>query len=283
MKQHNEILQAINPNLKIVERFIGGMSNFTYLVQNPLTKNYYTFRIPGTGADNFVDFNIERMNLAIIDELAINSKTIYTDPSCGYKISSYIPGTIVDDTVDYQQVVTLLKILHNSQLNLANHYQHIERLEKYEKIHSRNDQKYYDLKNEFIKIYNEHLKQHIIYPCHNDAQVANMITDKHHNLHLLDWEFAGTNDYIYDIASFGNRDFSMAEDLLKVYVDTPTNDHYLRLYAWRLFQCLQWYNVASYKDEIGLSKELNIDFNSVCTHYLNLAETMFTTTKKYLD
>ncbi len=250
------------------------MSNFTYLVENTKTKKQYTFRVPGTGASNFVNFYVERKNLAIIDELDINSRTIYTEPKIGYKISNYIPGTIVDETVDYNDVCKVLKKLHNSNIELINDYEHFGRLNKYEALHTRNDSRYFELKNEFTEIYDKYLKMHTIYPCHNDAQVANMIKDFNDNIHLLDWEFAGTNDFIYDIASFGNRDFTMAEDLLAIYIDEVTTEHYIRLYAWRLFQCLQWYNVASYKDEIGLSKDLNIDFSTVCIQYLNLSNEM---------
>ncbi len=282
MQKHNDILQNINPNLQIIERFTGGMSNFTYLVENKNTNKQFTFRVPGTGASNFVNFYIERKNLAIIDELDINSKTIYTEPKSGYKISSYIPGTIVDDSVDYQEVCNILQQLHHSKIKLVNDYEHFGRLHKYEALHTRSDSEYFDLKNEFTSIYEKYLKQHINYPCHNDAQVANMINGDDVKIHLLDWEFAGMNDYIYDIASFGNRDFTMAEDLIKVYIDNPTNEHYIRLYSWRLFQCLQWYNVASYKDEVGLSKDLNIDFEAVCTHYLNLAKQMLENINKHI-
>ncbi len=281
MNKHNNILKNINPNLEIVERFTGGMSNFTYLVENTNSKKQFTFRVPGTGAQNFVNFNIERKNLAIIAELDINSLTYYTEPETGFKISSYIPGTTVNDDVDLHKVANLLKKLHNSQLKLANDYDHLTRLDKYEALHARNEAKYFELKNQFIAIYEQSLKQHIMYPCHCDSQVSNMICDPDANLHLLDWEFAGTNDFIYDIASFGNKDFTMAERLIEVYIDQPSNDDYIRLYAWRMFQCLQWYNVASYKDEIGLSKDLNIDFACVCAHYLNLASTMFENINKH--
>ncbi len=282
MNKHENILKTINPNLEIIERFAGGMSNFTYLVKNPISNKQFTFRVPGKGAQNFVDFEIERTNLAIIDELDLNSHAIYTDPNTGYKISTYIPGNIVDETIDFNLVAETLKKLHTSKLKLANDYDHLTRLNKYEQLHTRDEQKYRDLKEEFILIYEKYLKIHLAYPCHNDAQVANMIFGDDQKLHLLDWEFAGTNDFIYDIASFGNKSFDMAENLMNYYFDEPTNDHYIRLYSWRMFQCLQWYNVASYKDEIGLSQDLNVDFASVCANYLNLAELMFGNINKHL-
>ncbi len=282
MNKHQQILKNINPNLEIQERFTGGMSNFTYHVINPKSKHEFVFRIPGFGAQNFVNFFIERKNLAIIDELNINSRTIFTSPKEGIKISEYIPGKMVDENIELDKVVTLLKRLHKSDLLLAEDYNHLNRLSHYEAIHNNKIERYFELKREFLSIFEQHLKQHTIYPCHNDAQVANMIIDENGELSLLDWEFAGTSDYIYDIASFGNKNFKMAEDLLKAYIDNPSDSDYVRLYGWRFFQCLQWFNVASYKEEVGLSKDLNIDFKFVANNYLNLAETMFSNIKKHL-
>ncbi len=282
MNKHQQILKNINPNLEIQERFTGGMSNFTYHVINPKSKHEFVFRIPGFGAQNFVNFFIERKNLAIIDELNINSRTIFTSPKEGIKISEYIPGKMVDENIELDKVVTLLKRLHKSDLLLAEDYNHLNRLSHYEAIHNNKIERYFELKREFLSIFEQHLKQHTIYPCHNDAQVANMIIDDNGELSLLDWEFAGTSDYIYDIASFGNKNFKMAEDLLKAYIDNPSDSDYVRLYGWRFFQCLQWFNVASYKEEVGLSKDLNIDFKFVANNYLNLAEKMFSNIKKHL-
>ncbi len=282
MKRHEKILQSINPNLVINERFTGGMSNFTYLVTNQNSNVHYTFRIPGMGAQNFVNFYVERKNLSIIDELNINSHAVYTDPSTGLKISTYIPGNMVDENINLTAVSDLLKKLHNSKLQLANNYNHLERLQSYEALHHNHHFKYIKLKTEFLTVFNQYLEQHIHYPCHNDAQVANMILGTNKKLYLLDWEFSATNDFVYDIASFGNKNFEMAENLIKVYFENPTADIYVRLYGWRLFQCLQWYNVASYKAEIGLGDDLNIDFTFVADNYLKLAQVMLNNINKHL-
>ena len=45
-----------------------------------------------------------------------------------------------------------------------------------------------------------------------------------------------------------------------------------RLYFHRAFQCLQWFNVAIFKDRVGLSKDLNMDFNAVAFMFLGMAK-----------
>lgn len=61
-------------------------------------------------------------------------------------------------------------------------------------------------------------------------------------------------------------------------------DHLERAGAlWRIFQCLQWHNVALYKDGIGLSEELKIDFNFFAKQYLIKIEGLFEGLEKIIS
>jgi thiamine kinase-like enzyme len=277
---HQDIINKFDSELKIIERLMGGMSNYTYLCSKNDKK--FVFRIPGEGGYNFVNYTTEANNLNHILPLNINTRTVFIDPENGYKISEYIEGTMIDDNVDLNLVTKTLKQLHNYNTLFDNNYDHLKRLETYELLHQNNEVKYLKLKESFLKLFDKYLKQHLDTPCHNDAQIANMIVDENQKLYLLDWEFAGNNDKIYDIASFGNKDFNQALKLLNVYYQNPKNNHYIRLYAWRMFQCLQWFNVASYKQEIGLSEKLNIPFDKVAANYITLAEQMYNSCTQYI-
>ncbi len=94
-------------------------------------------------------------------------------------------------------------------------------------------------------------------------------------LYLVDWEFSGNNDPIYDIACFGNDSFDEALQLLEEYYEYASPKEYQRLYAWRMFQCLQWHLVAKYKHEVGLSEELVLDFDFFANEYLSQAKELF--------
>ena len=111
-----------------------------------------------------------------------------------------------------------------------------------------------------------------VVPCHCDYQPTNLVIsgDK---LYVLDWEYAGMNDPFYDIACYGNAGFDKALSLLEAYVGhQPTKEELQRLYFHRAFQCLQWYTVAIFKDRIGLSKDLNMDFNAVALMFMGMAK-----------
>lgn len=280
IQKHQEILNSIDSNIKIKERFIGGMSNYTYLCSDGDAK--YAFRVAGEGGHNFVDYHLEEKNIHKIEHLGINSTTVKLEPETGLKLAEYIEGDILSPTVELSRIVEVLRKLHTSNIKL-DRYGHLDRLSRYEAIHNNHVEEYKDLKQKFIVLFENNVKHHINYPCHNDAQIANFIHSDEDKIFLLDWEFAGRNDFIYDIASFGNVDFNRAIALLHAYIEEPESDHFLRLYTWRMFQCLQWFNVASYKHETGMSEKLHVPFDKVSEKYINLANEMYDNAIKYLE
>ncbi|MGL4588816.1 MAG: phosphotransferase [Mycoplasmatales bacterium] len=279
---HQMLLSKTKPGFKIIEKFKGGMSNHTYLVENTENSEYYVFRIPGNNAHFFVDFNQEYLNLNQIEELDITNDLLFFNPDNGIKISKYIPGFTPVDEVDYPKIVTTLKKIHESGIVFSNDYNHLARLSKYESYHNKESDTYELLKAYWQNIYQVFLKKHIDTPCHGDAQFSNLVKSAD-TYFLLDWEFSGMNDPIYDIACFGNVDFNFAILLLNYYYPEVTSEHYIRLNGWRMFQCLQWYNVALYKHQIGLGKQLGIEFDIVSDKYLKKATELAEYLQNYIN
>jgi thiamine kinase-like enzyme len=157
----------------------------------------------------------------------------------------------------------------------ASDYGLIKRLDLYETFTNIRSEKYQYLKSEWIKMYEtEHQDKPKVF-CHNDAQRSNMVVGKN-QLYLLDWEYAGLNEFYYDIASFGNVNFDDALKLLDVYLNRKaTRDEQNSVRFYRMFQALQWHQVATRKDMVGLSEVLKFDFKMLAEKYLNLAEKLY--------
>lgn len=274
-KTHVKALQEVNPNLEIVHRFSGGMSNFTYLVEDPSTEDKFVFRYPGDGASNFVNYADEKEALDEAFKLGLTTETIYFDIASGIKLAKYVEGTnLIESEIDFEQAKDLLVKFHSSNFRKLKPYDHFGRLAKYEQLHTNRVEQYTELKDYFQKLYTDVLEQYITKPCHNDSQLANFILDEEGELFLVDFEYAAINDPLYDIACFGNVDLSTAIDLLTEADFDDREDPLTRVYGWRMFQCLQWFNVASYKHEIGLGEALGIDFKAVSNKYITLANTL---------
>ncbi|MEG0284189.1 MAG: choline/ethanolamine kinase family protein [Erysipelotrichales bacterium] len=267
-----------NKEVEIIQRLTGGMSNHMFLII--VDDKKYTFRIPGKGAEHFTDRKSEVEMMEQVADLDFLPTPVVNEIETGIKIAPYVEGETMNQLSQkpVELVAATLKKLHNHD-KFKYDYNPLERLAKYESITSSIDPVYAALKEKWVEIYDEFLSKVDLVPCHADAQVSNFIVGED-RIYLLDWEFAGNNDPIYDIACFGNNDFDDAIELLEVYYEAPGKNEFRRLYAWRMYQALQWHNVAKYKGEIGLSDELSVDFSSVANNYLELAKGCF---QDYLD
>ncbi|NLD26058.1 MAG: phosphotransferase, partial [Acholeplasmataceae bacterium] len=68
-------------NVTIIERLLGGMSNYTYVVKADDKK--YTYRIPGEYAEYFVDRHQEKENIRKVEQLHITNHTLHLNVKDG--------------------------------------------------------------------------------------------------------------------------------------------------------------------------------------------------------
>lgn len=271
-------LKVNEDNVELDHRLMGGMSNFTYVIK--VNEDKYTFRIPGKNAERFVDRDVEKHHIPISEQLGLNNETVYLDVQSGEKIARFIEGVPLStlNPLDYlNQAAKHLHTIHDANIQSPHAYQPFERLEKYEsylnEYHHTHHERYIKAKATLLSN-REFLESFGPVFTHGDSQLSNFIVNED-SLKLTDWEFSGMNDAFYDLACFGNNDFSHAESLLPVYLQKePSLEDWNRLYLWRLFQTLQWHNVALYKHFIGLSEDLKIDFYKVSNLYLDKAESL---------
>lgn len=263
-------------DVSLLERLMGGMSNYTYVIDVKSKK--YTFRIPGKNAEKFVERDNEQKNINLVNSLELNNNTMFLDVESGYKIAEYIEGTPLSELnpLDYlNKAASVLHKIHESGLKADKDYDPKGRLSLYESYLKEYDYKHTDrylkLKKTWEKLSNTYMDPKRLTLSHGDSQISNFLATDN-GLRLMDWEFTGNNDPFYDIACFGNNDFNHAVSLLPVYLGKqPTTEDYNRLYFFRAFQCLQWHNVALYKEFIGLSIDLGVDFMFVSNLYLDKA------------
>lgn len=271
----NEAKKILNAkNVEIVERLLGGMSNYTYIIN--ADGSFYTFRIPGEYSEHFVDRNIEIENIKIIESLHVTNETVYLNVENGIKIAKYIPGkplsTIDPIMYPYEKVAEVLKVLHNSNKKAINDYNPFNRLAYYEKIV--NDLGFthpeeYLKQKEYFFTFKQYLENTPKVLTHGDSQPSNFVLTND-GIFIVDFEFCGNNDPLYDIACFSNKNYPDGLKLLEYYFSEVTNEHLLRFHLWRAFQCFQWYNVATFKEMVGMSKTLHIDFKMVAKKYLDM-------------
>ena len=278
------VFNVSKEEVEVQNRLMGGMSNYTYVIK--VQGKLFTFRIPGKNAEKFVNRDVEKANIELVTELELNNKTVFLDVKSGYKIAEYIEGQPLSELNPLEhldEAAEVLHKIHDSKLRSADDYNPKGRLKLYESYLSEYDfqhsERYLSLKSRWNELSEKYLDNKRLTLAHGDSQISNFVVTKS-NLRLMDWEFTGNNDPFYDIACFGNNDFNHALALLPKYLGRDaTIEEYNRLYFFRAFQCLQWHNVALYKEFIGLSVDLGVDFMFIAGLYLDKTENFLNSLK----
>ncbi len=262
-------------NLTYMERFLGGMSNYTYHVV--VNNKDYVIRIANKDGKQFVNYPTEKLHLFLLEPYEITSKTLFYDTETGHKISEYLPGNNLTTTLthdDFVGVASALRRLHSLPIEGVD-YAKKERLDRYEKdVKDVLSDDYFALKRYWISEFNAHYARFSVVFTHGDAQRSNIVKDDK-NYTLVDFEFSGLNDPFYDIASFGNIDFNDSLTLLDYYLGHKALPHEKRrVMFYRFFQVLQWHVVALVKHLNKQSEKLHIDFKKYSDNYLSFAKTL---------
>ena len=188
---------------------MGGLTNHTYKV----TLNngeQYVVRIPGLGTEEMIVRSDEMTSTKLACDLDIDAKMLYFGEK-GDKVTEYIKDaqTMNSETLKnperIRQVAEIFKKLHTCGVDTKVPFEVFEMAANYEKIICDNNvEMYYDY-SEIKKIVMQ-IKAEIDnavnakkVPCHNDALCENWVIGNG-RMYLIDWEYAGMNDGMWDLA-----------------------------------------------------------------------------------
>ena len=276
--------KVFKTDAKVLSPLVGGMMNQSYIVESNGKK--YVLYISTEQANEMVDRPLEKANQDIIYNLGLTSKNIYFDVEKGIKINEYIEGDSLNnlDSFDSKKVAVLLKKMHSSKTLSRDNYNPFIRFIAYEQEAEEFDiTRSEDYKKLRKAIFDNQsfLESNKLTLCHNDAQKSNIVRDINDNYFLIDFEFMGNNDPIYDIATFGNNVVEEGYQVLLDYFEgKPTTSEKKRYYLWRIFVSLQWHNVAIVKHYRGEGKTHGYNFLAVANFFLENAKTAYNSLEK---
>ena len=273
MENLETILKEVFPNKEatIKSRLLGGMMNETNIITSE-GKDYVLFFSQGN-ANDVVDRNEEKFVQKIASDLGITSKNIYFNVDTGIKCHEFIGGTSLNkiNEFDYDAIAKMLKTFHSSKIKSHNDYKPFARLDEYYNLvcgFTKPNDDFYNLLNT-LKENQSFLEKQELVLSHNDFQRSNVVKADDGKYYVIDFEFVGNNDEIYDIAAFGNNSVEEGRKLLDAYFNySPTADQIKRYYLWRIFISLQWCLMALIKDHNGEGAIHGIDFLGVANFFL---------------
>lgn len=212
-----------------IER-LGGMTNHSYKVTLEDGEELLV-RIPGEGTEEMINRSDERKSTQLACELHIDSDLLYFGDD-GTKVMEFIhdPQEMSEDVMkkpeNLRQAAEIFHRLHYSGVDTGVRFEVFEMADLYERIIREGGVAFYDdyqdVKQTVMDIKREVDKDGEAprVPCHNDSLVGNWVLDSNGKLYLIDWEYSGMNEAMWDLSCLSIEfDFSSTEDdeLLKEY------------------------------------------------------------------
>ena len=155
----------------------------------------------------------------------------------------------VKDPDNMKAIADIFKTLHNSGKGVPVIFDVFEKIEEYEAVLKKCKKDYFWSDYEEVKaqVYSlkEEVKEMNIQPamCHNDPLCENFVKGKD-KMYLVDWEYAGMNDPMWDIADiFIEAKFTPEEEVMfnGFYFDQePNNQIHRRILVNKVFLDFLW-------------------------------------------
>lgn len=259
----SQALQIPKTEIKHI-RPAGGMTNINYEVT--IQNEQYIVRLPGLGTEQFINRHEEEKNLRLGTSLGINPEEIFFNAKTGLKITRLIPGarTLTIETTKKEEIMKavayVFRTLHQSKLQMENDFKLVSLMDEYEEIALREGAQFYPrfkvTKEDVLSILFDY-KQFAFEtkPTHIDALYQNFIQDEHDKLYLIDWEYSGMFDALWDISTHMMESrFNVDEEeaFLELYFQREvTAEEEQRIMMHKIFQDYLWSLWTLFKEAKG--------------------------------
>ncbi|WP_291255775.1 sugar phosphate nucleotidyltransferase [Fusobacterium sp.] len=257
-----EEMKEIDTNIERIEA-LGGMTNRNYLITTNDRK--YVLRKSGEGTSEIINRSNEIENCSKVKSLDIDANLLVFNKETGVKITEYIEKaqTLNPDTIVLylDKVAKILRKLHSANIEFNNKFDVFKEIEKYEKLSIELNGKFYegytDIKKKVLELKKKMEKLNIqLVSCHNDTVPENFIRSND-RVYLIDWEYSGINDPMWDLAaaSIESRMKKVDEEkLLYFYFNREaTKEEKLRLHINKIYQDFLWSIWTILKEAKGVS------------------------------
>lgn len=254
LRQIRKLLSLVlgSDDYQSIER-LGGMTNHTYKVSLE-NGDAYVLRIPGAGTEDLIDRANERISAKLACRLGIDAEVLlFSD--CGHKVTKFIAGAQTLSPASFsdpellKKAAQTLRTLHICGEDTGVAFDVFDMVQGYERIISSNHvplfSGYGEIKRELGQIRKTLSACSVpAVPCHNDPWWENWVLSETGKLYLIDWEYAGMNDAMWDLADISvETGFTQSQDanLLQLYFGrSPAYDERLRFFANKLYLYFLW-------------------------------------------
>ncbi len=229
-KLHELMKLVFNDSEWIDIQRLGGMTNHSYKITREDGEEYLV-RIPGDGTEEMINRLDERKSTELGCNLGIDSPLLYFGDD-GRKVMKFIkdPQPMSEEVMrkreNLVQAAEIFHKLHTCGVDTGVRFEVFEMADLYEKIITDGGVAFYDDYDE-VKLTVMDIKAEVDkdgeaprVPCHNDSLIGNWVLDGDGKLYLIDWEYSGMNEAMWDLSCLSiESEYGPEEDdeLLKAY------------------------------------------------------------------
>ena len=238
----------------------------------------YVLRIAGQGTEEYIDREADEHAARVTAKIGVGAPLVYYDRESGIQVTAFIDNSapmdaaVLSDPHALKLAADAFRRLHTCGVPFLGHFDNFEKMDEYLSVLRRHDARlpdgYFEAKKEAEAVRQALIEAGIARaPCHNDPAPENLVYTGE-RVYILDWEFAGNNDPMWDLADLSvETDFSEQQDalLLEAYcAGPPSKAMEARLVIYKAMAFLLWtlwgllqevndnpapaYHFASYRD-----------------------------------
>jgi thiamine kinase-like enzyme len=192
-----------------IKRLGGGLTNVTYKVT--VGGAAYALRLAGEGTSEYIDRIAEEHNARVAAEAGINAEVIYFDATDGTMVTRFVDGVSMNagdgfgrDSGAPVRAARALKRVHTLGRVFKSRFDVFAAIEGYLELlrgwRTPLPEDYYEVgqRARAVRLALE-VSPAALVPCHNDPWPANLL-DADGRIYLIDWEYSGMNDPMWDLA-----------------------------------------------------------------------------------
>jgi thiamine kinase-like enzyme len=187
---------------------LGSLTNLSYKLTT--SGGTYVLRLPGEDTFDYIDRRAEEHNGRVTTSLGINAEVLYFDAEDGTMLSRFIDGVPMNgggferDPMAPARAALVLRRVHRLGPVFKSRFDVFSMIRGYldilYKLRMPPPQDYYEVRREAEAVRRVLQASPVgLAPCHNDPWPGNFVMDSEGILHLIDWEFSGMNDPLWDL------------------------------------------------------------------------------------
>jgi thiamine kinase-like enzyme len=211
-----------------IER-IGGLTNRNYKVT--IGRESYVLRLAGAGTGDYIDRKLEEHNARVAAAAGVNAEVLFFDVDSGTMLCRFVDSltmsaTSFQDLARVERAARAFKRMHEWATPFANRFDVFRQIDEYLALLRRNRARIPDGYDQLQRAA-EGARAALaarparLAPCHNDPLAENFL-DTGERMVIVDWEYAGMNDPMWDLGDLSvEANFGPEQDeaLLRAYFE----------------------------------------------------------------